>query len=216
MIKQFTFTLPDEPYHTTTADNNTVNCTYNGPKWLCFAVENDTHKVRNLESEGNTEADLNFENQIEDGHYHIRVTANDHPMIAAYFTHAYTHEAIDDIEETLTDADGASFTFEYHYDDDGVIGQVCFNESVVWNPSNNTFSGPEFRTHVNSREETLSTFVAQADEYEANLASEDTDYTDADAAALTAHVAWLRSIPVKYAGIDHWKIPFPETLPILQ
>lgn len=216
MIKQFTFTLPDEPYVTTTDLNKTVNCTYDGPKWLCFAVENGTHKVRNLESAGNTEEDLNFENQIEEGHYHIKVQAGDHPLIASYFTHSYTHEAVDDINETLTDADGTEFTFEYHYDDEGIIGSQCFAESVTWNPNTNQFSGPAYRTHANTREETLAQLANQATLYEENLDSPDTDYTSDDETALRAHIAWLKSIPTKYADIPHWKIPFPVELPTLQ
>ena len=216
MIKQFTFTLPDEPYVQTTANNNTVNCTYDGPKWLCFAVENGTNKVRNLELTAETEEGLMMEHQIEDGHYHIAVEAKDHPLIAAYFTHSYTHEEIEDISETLTDADGETFTFEYHYDDNGVIGQVCYNDSVTWVPGTETFTGPIRREHANSREETMKQFVLQADSLEENLNSPDTDYTDEDDAALRAHVEWLRSIPTKYADIPHWKIPFPVELPTLQ
>lgn len=216
MIKQFTFTLPDGPYLNTTELNRTVNCTYDGPKWLCFCVENNTHKVRNLEMAGETEAELNMENQIEDGHYHIAVKANDHPKIAAYFTHCYSHEEIEDISEELTDADGETFTFNYTYDDSGVIGQVCYNESVVWNPANNTFSGPELRQHANTREDTLLQWANYADELEANLDSDETDYTDEDDAALREHVSWLRSIPTKYADHAHWKIPFPVDLPTIQ
>ena len=216
MIKQFTFTLPDEPYVQTTANNNTVNCTYDGPKWLCLCVENGTNKVRNLELSAESEAELQMEHQIEDGHYHIAVQAKDHPLIAAYFTHSYSHEEIDDISETVTDADGETFTYEYSYDSAGVIGQVCYSESVTWNPDTETFSGPEYREHANTREETLAQWAAYADELEANLDSPETDYTEADEAALRAHVVWLRSIPTKYADVKHWKIPFPSELPTLQ
>jgi len=216
MIKQFTFTLPDEPYVQTTATNKTVNCTYDGPKWLCFAVENGTNKVRNLECAFDTEAELQLETQIEEGHYHIAVEAKDHPVIAAYFTHSYTHEEIEDLEETLTDADGDTFVFQYHYDDAGVIGQVCYNESVTWDPATSTFAGPIHRQHANSREETLAQFAHQATSLEENLDSPDTDYTAEDEASLRAHVEWLKSIPTKYADIPHWKIPFPVELPTLQ
>lgn len=216
MIKTFTFTLPDGPYLQTHDENNTVNCVYDGPKWLCFAVENGTHRVRNLEIAADHEEDLQFEHQIEEGHYHIKVTATDHPMIAAYFTHSYTHEEVPDIDETLTDSEGETFTFQYHYDDSGVMGQVSYNESVYWDPNTETFSGPQPRAHANSREETLKQFAIQADNIDANLDSPDTEYSAEDEAALRAHATWLRSIPTKYADIPHWKIPFPVELPTLQ
>lgn len=216
MIKNFTFTLPDEPYVTTTAKNETVNVKYDGPKWLCFCVENGTNKVRNLETSGNTEEDLMFEHQIEEGHYHIKVTATDHPLIAAYFTHCYTNDTVPDYEEEITDADGVTYTWNHSYGENGILNHVHYNESVVWNPGTNTFTGPEFRQHANSREETMKQFALQADLIEANLDSPDTDYTSDDETALRNHVTWLRSIPTKYADIAHWKIPFPSDLPTLQ
>lgn len=208
--------MPDEPYVTTTANNNTVEIRYDGPKWLCFCVENGTNKVRNLESEGETEADLHFEHQIEDGHYHIKVRAADHPLIAAYFTHCYTHPEVPTYEEDCTDADGDTWTWTHTYGENGILNHVHFNESVVWDPDAETFSGPQFRTHANTREETMAQFAYQADVTEENLDSPDTEYTTEEDTALRAHVAWLRSIPTKYADIKHWKIPFPSDLPTLQ
>ena len=216
MKKAFTFTLPDEPYVTTTNDNNTVECMYDGPRWLCLCVENGTNVVRNVETTGETEADLRIEDQLEDGHYFIAVKAADYTVVAAYLTHNYTHEEVTDIEETLTDADGDTFTFEYHFDDAGVIGQVCYFGSVKWNPDSETFSGPKFREHANTREETLANFELLADTIDASLANDENNYSDEDRRRLTEHAAWVRSIPTKYADIKHWKIPFHTDIPVLQ
>ena len=111
MIKNFTFTLPDGPYLTTTENGQTVNCTYNGAKYLCLCVNNQTKMVRNVERTGETIAELDMDNQIEDGHFFVVLDASVNPLQAAYLTHDYTHEEIEDIEETLTDADGETFTF---------------------------------------------------------------------------------------------------------
>ncbi len=38
------------------------------------------------------------------------------------------------------------------------------------------------------------------------------DLTDAEKTTLGNHATWLESIPVKYAGINHWKIPYPDAV----
>lgn len=216
MRKAFTFTLPDEPYVTTTNDNNTVDCMYDGPTWLCLCVENSTHVVRNVETTGETEAELNFDDQNEDGHYFVKMKADENLVVAAYFTHTYTHAEVEDINETLTDADGETFQFEYHFDDNGVIGQVCYFGSVKYNPNDGTYSGPTFREHANNREETLANFEILADSIDESLENPSNNYTDEEARRLREHAEWVRSIPTKYADIPHWKIPFHTDIPVLQ
>ena len=41
MNKTFTVTYADEPYKTTTADGNTFECTYVGPRWILAQVDRD-------------------------------------------------------------------------------------------------------------------------------------------------------------------------------
>lgn len=214
MIKNFTFTLPDGPYLTTTEKNQTVNCTYNGAKYLCLCVNNETKMVRNVERTGNTIAELDMENQIEDGHFFVVLDASVNTLQAAYLTHDYTHEPIEDIEETLTDADGETFTFNFHYDDTGVIGQVTWFGSVKY-ISDGNYEGPKYREHVNDREDTIRNMLMLADNIDASLGNPDNDYSDADRTKLEGHRDWLRSIPTKYADHPHWKFPFKSNIPTL-
>ena len=215
MKKAFTFTLPDGPYLNTTNDNNTVSCLYDGPRWLCLCIENGTHNVRNVETTGETEEELNFDVQIEEGHYFVKMKAEDNLVVAAYLTHNYSHEEIEDINETLTDAEGETFQFEYHYDTAGVIGQVCYFGSVKYIPTDGTYSGPQYRQHANTREETLANFVILAQSIQSSLDNPENDYTDEDRRRLTEHMEWVKSIPTRYADIPHWKIPFHTDIPVL-
>lgn len=214
MIKNFTFTLPDGPYLTTTENGQTVNCTYNGAKYLCLCVNNETKMVRNVERTGETIAELDMDNQIEDGHFFVVLDASVNPLQAAYLTHDYTHEEIEDIEETLTDADGETFTFNFHYDDTGVIGQVTWFDSVKY-ISDGVYEGPKYREHVNDREDTISNFEKLAEQIDASLKNPDNEYSDADRTKLEGHRDWLKTIRTKYADHPHWKIPFKSNIPTL-
>ena len=46
MNKTFTVTYADEPYKTTTANGNTFECTYTGPRWILGQVDRDDDQVR--------------------------------------------------------------------------------------------------------------------------------------------------------------------------
>jgi len=46
MRKTFTVTYPDQPYHTTTDDGNSFECTYTGPRYILVQVDKDDHQCR--------------------------------------------------------------------------------------------------------------------------------------------------------------------------
>lgn len=214
MKKNFTFTLPDEPYKVTTAKNQTVNCTYIGPRYLCLCIEEGTHMVRNVETMADNLADIQLETHVEEGHYFVIMDAVENPLEASYLNHYYTHEPVENYSETLTDADGVEFTFEFDYADTGVIGQVTYFGTLKY-LGPNKYEGPHYRQHANTREETLKNWEQFATTIDQSLANPANDYTDEERTKLQGHADWLKSIRTRYANIDHWKVPFKTNIPIV-
>lgn len=212
MRKTFTFKIPDEPYVNTTANGHTVEITYTGPRYLCLCVNSASKMVRNVETRGETVESLRFDDQIEEGHFFVVLDASVNPLEAAYLTHAYTHGPVTDHSETVTDADGTETTYDYAFADEGIMGQVLYGESLKY-VEDGVYSGPEYRLHANTREETLRTYAVLADQIEASLANPDNGYTEAERTKLTGHAEWLRDIPRLYANVKHWKIPFKTNIP---
>ena len=69
--------------------------------------------------------------------------------------------------------------------------------------------------HNNSREDTLKTWADMAAGIRRALSTDGeahNNLTDAEKKTLGDHATWLESIPVKYADVNHWKIPYPETV----
>lgn len=215
MRKNFTFTLPDEPYKNTTALNKTVNAVYTGPRYLAICVIDSTGEIKYVARSGETEEEIDMPTLVDDDpatEFYL-IDAGDYPMAAAYLTHSYTTpDGVPDYSETLTDADGEEFTYEYHYDDDtGALGQCFYTNSLKY--VNRSFVGPEYRLHANTRESTLANYEAYAVQIEQSLAVN--DYPEDDARRLAAHAEWLKTIRAKYANIDHWKIPFHTDIPAI-
>lgn len=124
----------------------------------------------------------------------------------------YETGEVADYSTDLVDADGNEWNYTYHYDDDtGSIGQCFYGQSLKY--INNQFVGPEYRLHAVTKQSLIENYKNIATAIEQSL--QINDYTDEDRTAFAAHIAWLRDLERLYAGIDHWKIPFPSNLPTL-
>ena len=74
--------------------------------------------------------------------------------------------------------------------------------------STQTYSRPPYRTHALSRESFLASLEVMAQQIRDRLAAE-SSILDAEAKdELNDYLDWLADVPVKYANVDHWKIPF--------
>lgn len=214
MRKNFTFLLPDEPYKNTTALNKVQNAVYTGPRYFAICVIDATGEIKYIARRGESLAEIDFESLVDDdpATTFYLIDANDHPFAAAYLLHTYETGEVPDYSTDLVDADGNEWNYTYHYDDDtGAIGQCFYGQSLKY--INNQFVGPEYRLHAITRESLIQNYRNIAVAIEQSL--QVNDYTDEDRVAFTAHVAWLRDLERLYAGIDHWKIPFPNNLPTL-
>lgn len=214
MRKNFTFLLPDEPYKNTTALNKVQNAVYTGPRYFAICVIDATGEIKYVARRGESLAEINFETLVDDdpATTFYLIDANEHPFAAAYLLHAYETGEVADYSEDLVDVDGNEWNYTFHYDDNtGSIGQCFYGQSLKY--INNQFVGPEYRLHAITKESLIQNYKNIAVAIEQSL--QVNDYTDADREALTEHVAWLRDLERRYAGIDHWKIPFPNNVPTM-
>ena len=137
-------------------------------------------------------------------------------MRCAFMTDEYTHPDVADYSEEITDADGDTYTWTHVYEGTtGMLAHIFVGDSLLYNHETSTWTEPQLRTHNNSREATLSTWADMAAGIRRALSSDGdahNNLTDAERTILANHATWLESIPTKYADINHWKIPYPDTV----
>lgn len=213
MNKTITLAMPDEPYKTTTAKGETFDIVYTGPRYVLIQVDRDDHEIREMRrGEKADEANLDPAPFEQDAYAYVTIDAKESDfmtLVAAYVTGEYTHIDIPDYEETMTDADGNEFTWNHTYEaGTGMLGHVYWNNSIKYNPETTTWSGPDIREHVNTRQSVLETSTVTAAIITAALADSDQTFSDADRANLTTYAAWLADLDRLYAGINHWKWPW--------
>ena len=221
MNKTFTVTYADEPYKTTTADGNTFQCTYIGPRWILAQVDRDDDQVREAGRSDSSadDAALDPSGYEPDVYDYIVMDANesdDMAMRCAFITDEYTHPDVADYSEEITDADGDTYTWTHVYEGTtGMLAHIYVSDSLLYNHETRTWTNPTLRTHNNTRETTLQTWADQAAGIRRALSSDGdahNNFTDAERTTLGNHATWLESIPTKYADINHWKIPYPDTV----
>ena len=213
--KTFTVAYPDEPYKTTTALGNSFECTYVGPRYLLIQVDNDDHEVREAgraDVAGDPGIDPAGYEQDEYSYVVLDASASDqNALICAYITDEYTHPDVPDYSEEITDADGNTYTWEHVYEGTtGMLPHIYWNNTLKYNPTTETWTMPTFREHVNSRESVMDTAAENAAAIRRALADSTQDFTADERTKLDDHASWLESLPTRYEGINHWKIPYPE------
>jgi hypothetical protein len=215
MNKTFTWTLPDEPYKNTTLQGNTIDITYTGPKYVLVQVDRDDHECHFMGGSDNiNDTVLDHSGYAQDDYDYVILDASVQTMEAAYITEMYTHADPEDYTETFTDADGEEHTYEHIVDGTSNIMQHhTWSNSVKYNADSKIWSGPEFRTHANDRATTMQAFSDQAQGLQDMLDDPEMDIPE-DARAKLAEIRdYCADIERKFAGIDHWKIPFDFEFP---
>jgi len=210
MNKSFNIPMPNKPYVNDFSDNNVHAATYIGPRYLKVQYHNETKYIANIINEGDTMADLeDGPSAVMENHTSTIIDADTDTLVAAYLTNAYETGEVADYSEDLgtTDANGDAETWEYVWNDNGVIHQIYLQGTAKF--ENNAVVAPEFRAHAITRDSFNETITNQIDQCTAELAREDT-YTDEEKAAITTYKTFLEGISTKYAAVNHWKIPFPQ------
>ena len=210
MNKSFNIPMPNKPYVNDFSDNNVHAATYIGPRYLKVQYHNETKYIANIINEGDSMADLeDGPSAVMENHTSTVIDADTDTLVAAYLTNAYETGEVADYSEDLgtTDANGDAETWEYVWNDNGVIHQIYLQGTAKF--ENNAVVAPEFRAHAITRDSFNETITNQIDQCTAELARDDT-YTDDEKAAITTYKTFLEGISTKYAAVDHWKIPFPQ------
>lgn len=215
MNKTFTWTRPDEPNKPEATGVRTIDITYTGPRYLLVELDPASGKgtaIRSSEDENDPILDASSlaHNQWE----YVVVDAETQTALACDLTQQYTHEDPNDWEETLTDADGEDFVFSVTYDED--TGLIAYETDglcggYTYNFVNQEWDGPVFLTHDLSNEGFEEVRLKQISVMQEAL--DRGNLTEDQTSEVTTYKAWLEDIPRKYAGIDHWKIPYDLPYP---
>jgi hypothetical protein len=207
MNKKFLAVLPDEPYKTTTKLNRTVECEYNGPRYLMLRIEEKDGHVYSLDKYADDMASIEeFEKGVdpEPGFYYTLLDADKLTWEAAYLTGSYSHTENPDYQETLPNGE----VYQYHYDDEhGACNQCFYTNDMYHDRATNTFKRPKYRVHAVKRSEFDGSVNTQIEHFTNELQSG--RYNDEQLKEVNAYLAFLKSIATTYKGVDHWKIKFP-------
>ena len=210
MNKSFNIAMPNKPYVEDFSENKVQAATYTGHRYLKVQYANDTKYIANIINEADSMEDLEAgPAAVMEGHTSTVIDADSDTLVAAYLNNMYDTGEVADYSEDLgtTDANGDAETWEYVWNDNGVIHQIYLQGTAKF--ENNAVVAPEFRTHAVTRDSFNETITNQIDQCTAELARDDV-YTDDEKAAITTYKTWLEGISTKYAAVDHWKIPFPQ------
>ena len=210
MNKSFNIAMPNKPYVEDFSEGKVQAATYTGPRYLKVQYHNDTKYIANIINEGDTMEDLNEgPSAVMEGHTSTVIDADSDTLVAAYLNNMYETGEVADYSEDLgtTDDNGDAETWEYVWNDNGVIHQIYLQGTAKF--ENNAVVAPEFRGHALTADSFNETVTNQIDQCTAELARDDV-YTDDEKTAITTYKTWLEGISTKYAAVDHWKIPFPQ------
>ena len=210
MNKSFNIAMPNKPYVEDFSENKVQAATYTGPRYLKVQYANDTKYIANIISDGDTMDEVNAgPSAVMENHTSTVIDADSDTLVAAYLNNQYDTGEVADYSEDLgtTDANGDAETWEYVWNDNGVIHQIYLQGTAKF--ENNAVVAPEFRSHAITRDSFNETVTNQIDQCTAELARDDV-YTDEEKTAITTYKTFLEGISTKYAAVDHWKIPFPQ------
>ena len=210
MNKSFNIPMPNKPYVNDFSDNNVHAATYIGPRYLKVQYHNETKYIANIINEGDTMDDLNDgPSAVMENHTSTVIDADSDTLVAAYLNNMYETGEVADYSEDLgtTDDNGDAETWEYVWNDNGVIHQIYLQGTAKF--ENNAVVAPEYRAHAITRDSFNETVTNQIAQCTAELAREDV-YTADESTAITNYKTFLEGISTKYAAVDHWKIPFPQ------
>lgn len=214
MRKAFTTVMPDEPYKTSTKNNNTVDCIYTGGRYLLIRVNNDGSVFCLERQEETLEAlekyKLTAEQLAAENQFQVVMDAEVNTWEAAHLTHEYEHSEVPDPTFTLPTGE----TWTYHYDDyHGALDQPYYVNDMHYDRATNTWVRPRYRVHALTKESFWSGMEEQLKAFE--TAAQSTAYLPEKLAKIKEHRDWLKAAPTRYAGVDHWKIPYPTEIPQL-
>jgi hypothetical protein len=208
ITKKFTHLLPDQPYKQTASKNTTVECTYEGPKYLLLRLHEQTGVIRCVERYGADKAELEA-SIVDDGHDwdFVVLDAEANTWEAAYLTGSYTHGEVADYSETLPS--GGKYEFVYP-DGCGVIGSCHAIEGLKYDKNLNIYTKPKFISHPINPVDFWQGVTAQKEEFDRLVSGDLSKFSDEQIAEIRAYHEFLKTAATTYQGIDHWKLAWPK------
>ena len=210
--KAFNIAIPNQPYVDDFSDGTEHASVYNGDRYIKFQYNATTGNIVNVIGNGDTEDEMVAnEGPLMEGHLPAVIDADAAPLHAALITRHYTTGDVADYTENLgtTDADGNAETWEHFWNDGtGLLSQIYNIETMRY--VDNAIVMPEFKTHGITRESFFEGVNQQIAACTEELAR-DGVYSDGEVTEITAYKTTLEGIATKYADVDHWKIPFPQS-----
>jgi len=208
MTKNFTIVMPDEPYKNVFEQNTTVNCTYNGPRYLAVCINNINGKIYYVDKTSDKSIDdleLDTLKSRQDNAAFIVVDSAQTPIVAAILqSWTVTHEEIADYEEVINE--NMTYTFSWG----NIISWYDINSLKY---INNTWTEPLFQVHDQTKEKFNNAVTLELEAVINAINNKRDWYTDDQLLKLQNHKTWLESLPIQYADVDPWKIQWPTDLP---
>lgn len=206
MNLKFNLPIPNQPFSEDFSEGKTIPCVYTGYRYVVVGINPANGRVMSVDRKSNEPIDVSeFEDDVLTFEQ-ISVTSTNVVGMAA-ITGDYTHDEVV-YSEALNDDE----TFEYPYSENNGINDIySMVNNPTWDSVSGTFGGFVVKTHPISQEnfeEDLANRIAEWKAIEANTDGE----LDADQLAeVTAFVQYMENFTTKYAGIEHWKVPFLPT-----
>lgn len=197
--KTFTYNVPDEYLHNTNRLKKTNTWTYKGPDKLWIFVDKETNKIPSRFHY--TERDNGAEVPTPEDQYKVLVDADQNPLLASMIHNELDYGTLPhDIEEF---ADGSTYGVPNPLPPDHTYELV----DVEYNPESGEFLTPypwkkphmDWETLINIRNQLLA-----ASDQSYRMAAEE------DKTAWEEYRTKLRDLPDTFAGVDPWKVSFPE------
>jgi hypothetical protein len=207
MNKKFIHVVADQPYKQNSSKNITVECEYQGQRYLLCRLDVKTSKVVFVERSGD---DKNWlESTIVDNEpdYDFFVLDADvHTWEAAYLTNNYTHGEVADYEETLPTGEKYQFARK---DFDGIINESHGVGELVYNKAQNVFVRPPYVSHPVNPVSFWEAVDEQTKYLNKVMAGDLSKFSEDQIKELKEYLSFLTTAKTKYNGVDHWKIQFP-------
>ena len=206
--KKFTHKLPDQPYKQPATQNKTVECTYTGPRYLLVRMLEQSGTCLNVERYNDDKEALEA-TIVDDGPVYdfFVLDAEEYPWEAAYLTNSYIHGDVTDYEETLPT--GEKYVYAYK-DGTGIISDCHAINEMKYDKNLKVFTRPKFITHPINPVDFLINIDNAKTEFDRLVAGDLSKYSNEVIAEIHAYHQYLTNFKTTYAGVDHWKVPFPK------
>ena len=204
----FDIPMPNEPYVNDFSNGNTQSATFKGARYWKVEKSDSDGTIGAVIADGDTEAELDNGVPAREGtSFHV-IDAQQNPLQAAYITGMYETGDVADYQEDIgtTDSEGNAETWTYYWNDEtGCISQIYLHGTLKFDGTN--YTGPDFRSHAIPDDSFNDTYANQKAIIQAEI--DGGSHPAEKVTELEAYITWLDNAPTKYAGIKHWKIPFP-------